>query len=65
MRTCQRCQKCTNKGYTKNPRTGRETKYDFYCDPCFEHVMQYDAQLREYSLQKASVLSRRGKHENY
>lgn len=52
-RQCYGCPKITDKGYSKDPMTGRESKSDFYCDDCYERGMQRESQGRVHSRNKA------------
>jgi hypothetical protein len=65
MRKCQGCNEEVATGYSKNPVTGRESKFDFYCDPCYERGMQRDSQSREYQKYKTRQTSRKeaNRHE--
>lgn len=37
MKNCDNCTQKVYKGYSRNPRTGRESK-KFYCDECYEKL---------------------------
>ena len=63
-RQCQGCPTVTAKGYSKNPVTGRESKFDFYCDECYERGMVREAQSQEYQRRRTSSTYKAARKKN-
>ena len=50
--TCQRCLSDVQKGYHKDPRTGRTDEKLFYCDRCYELVYARHDHDKNYQLDR-------------